>query len=301
MPQQHNYGNNLYEMMIYVRRKLSEATASFWTDLEVYKELNDAQNHIVTKSRCLKKQVIVTTSNGTQEYDLRTTTNSFSDIIDISQDGVTYKINGTTFVPLIYKTKKQLNLKFPGWQGVSSSVPQYYYYNKATKTIGLYPKPNSTNAGAYLYIEGYHKPKILHAGTAGAGSTSSITLPAGSSTAPYPNPADDYYNGLYVEIYQNTGAGQKVKITDYVGSTRVCTATFTTAPDSTSLYGMCPEIPEEAHWLMPIYALWKLWPKGGSRSTLGANYRQEYIAGLSEFIGENIEEDDLELVKETYR
>ena len=151
-PQQHNYGSNLYEMMIYVRRKLSEATASFWTDLEVYKELNDAQLHIATKSKCLKKSVTVTTSNGTQEYDLKTTTNSFVDIIDIAEDGLTYKINGTSYVPLIYKSKKQLNMEFPGWQGVSAATPQYYYYYKATKTIGLYPKPNSTNAGAYLFI-----------------------------------------------------------------------------------------------------------------------------------------------------
>lgn len=301
MPQLHETALNLYEMFYEVRRNLSEPTASFWTDLEVYNKLNQGQLHIATKSHCLKKTVTVTTTASTQTYDLRTTTNSFADIIDIAEDGVYYYVNGTSYNPLRYKTKKQLNIEFPGWQGTAAGVPSYYYYDKATKTIGLYPKPNSSNAGAYLFITGYHRPKILHAGTAAAGATTSITLAAGSSTAPYPSVTNDYYNDLYIEIYSGTGPGQKAKITDYVGSTRVCTATFATAPSTDSVYGMCPEIPEETHYLMPLFALWKLWGKGGSRTQLANNYKQEYYSGLSEFIGEYIEEADEELIKDNYR
>ena len=297
----HSYALNFYEMFYEVRQSLSETTAAFWTDLEIYNKLNQGQANIVAKSRCLKKTVTVTTTEDTQEYDLRTSTNSFADIIDIAEDGVYYYQNATTKQKLRYKTIPQLDKEFPGWRSVSASTPQYYYYNKATKTIGLYPKPNSTNAGAYLYITGYYKPKILHAGTAAAGATSSITLAAGSTTAPYVNPTNDYYNDLYIEIYSGTGIGQKAKITDYVGSTRVCSATFSTAPDNTSVYGMIPEIPEEAHYLMPIFALWRLWAKGGSRTVLANNYRQEYLIGLGDFIGETIEEQDEELVKDTYR
>jgi hypothetical protein len=299
MPYKHSEGENLYSLFYSVRRRLSEVTAGYWTDLEIYQALNRGQTHIAKASKCLEKKVTVTTVASTQEYDLKD--NGFSNILDISEDGVYFYQNGSSYVPLKYKSKKRLNVEFPGWQGVSASVPKYYYYDKRSKTIGLYPKPNSSNAGAYLFVNGYYLPKVLHAGTATAGGASSITLAAGSSTAPYVSVTDDYYNNLYIEIYSGTGVGQKVEITDYVGSTRVCTATFTTSPSTDSVYGMVPEIPDEVHYLMEVYALWKLWSKGGSRTVLANNFKAEYYEGLSSFIGEFIEDDDEMIVKDTYR
>ena len=299
MPQKHSEATNLYALFIKVRKKLSETSAGFWSDLEIFSSLNSAQLHIARKSKCLRKEVTVTTEASTREYDLRN--EGFSDIIDIAEDGVNFYQNGTAYNFLEYVTKKQLNLEFPGWRGVAASVPKRYYYNKAAKTIGLDPLPNSSNAGAYLLISGYHKPKVLNAGTAEAGSSTTITLATGSSSVPYPKPTDDYYNDLYIEIYGGTGAGQKAKITDYDGATRVCTAAFTTAPDSTSIYGMIPEIQEEGHLLMYLYAIADMWEKGGSRTTLSQSYWRRYFEELGEFIGENLEEDDRILVKETYR
>lgn len=298
-PQLHSNALNLYFLFYKVRRKLSEITEKFWTDLEIYSSLNNAQLDIASKSQCLTKNVTVTTISGTQEYDLKD--NGFSDIIDISEDGVYFYQNGTAYNPLTYKSKKQLDKEFPGWQGVSASVPQFYYYDKPTQTIGLYPKTNSSNAGAYLFIDGIYAPKILHAGTASAGSTTTITLPEGSSTAAYPNPTDDYYNNIYIEIYGGTGAGQKAEITDYVGSTRVCTATFSTAPDSTSVYGMIPQIPERAHNLIYLYAIADMLEKGGSRVTLANYYWSQYNRGVSLFIGDTLENPDEEILKESYR
>jgi hypothetical protein len=296
----HSNASNLYEMMTGVRETLLESTASKYSDLEIYNKLNQAQLNITRKSLCLKKEVTVTVSDGVREYDLRTSTNSFSDIIDIAEDGVYFYVNGSTYLPLKYKTKADLNKEYPNWQGQSSGIPQFYYYNKATKTIGIHPKPNASNAGAYLFINGYHKPKIMTAGTASSGSTTTLVMPAGSSTVPYPSVTNDYYNGLYVEIYSGTGSGQNLLITDYVASTRTLTFATATAPDSTSIFGFCPEIPEEAQYLMPLYALWKLWPKGGSRVNLGNNYRQEYVVGLGEFIGETIDENDEVLIKDSF-
>ena len=301
MPQLHTASLNLQYLFTSVRKALSESTAGFWTDLEVYSKLNNAQQFIARKSKTLQKEVTVTTVSGTQEYDLKD--ESFSDITDIAEDGVTFLINGSSTAeqPLEYRTKKRLNTEFPGWQGVAASTPQFYYYNKATKTIGLYPKPNSTNAGAYLKIEGYYRPVILHAGTAKAGSATTLTLAVASSTAPAPNPVDDYYNGIFMEIYDGTGEGEKAEITDYDGSDKKCTVNFTTTPDTTTVYGMVPSIPEESMYLMELYALWKLWPKGGSRTLLGRNFKQEFFEGLGLFIGESIEADDELIVKDTYR
>src|SRR3990167_10499244 len=152
MPYIHSDAHNLYDLFYAVRRRLSEVTASFWTDLEVYRALHDAQKDIAVKTKCLKRKVTITTTNGTQEYDLRT--NSFSDIIKIADDGVYFYLNGSSYHPLIFKRIGELNMEFPGWQGVAAYVSKYYYYDKATKTIGLYPKPNSANAGAYLFVSG---------------------------------------------------------------------------------------------------------------------------------------------------
>ena len=300
MPQSHNIGENLYEQMTFVRKIMNDTgTQPFHSDLEIYNALNKGQQYIARKATPLIKKVTVTTVASTQEYALRDY--SFGDILDISEDGVSFKINGTTYIPLTFTSKKELSLKTPGWRSVAASTPQKYYYDKASKTIGLYPKPNSTNAGAYLDIFGYYFPPVLHAGTAPSGSTTTIVLPAGSATLPYLSVTDDYYNGIYIEIYGGTGAGQRVKITDYVGSTRTCTATFTTAPDSTSTYGMVSPIQPEAHYLMPLYALSLQWKKSGSRTTLGDYYWKQFLSGLSLFIGENEEDPDEEIVRESYR
>jgi hypothetical protein len=299
MPQLHHDSLSLYEMFYDVRKALSETSAGFWSDLEIYNKLNQAQLHIATKAKCLKKEVTITTIASTQEYDLKD--NSFSDILDIAEDGVSFKSNGTSYIRLTPKSKKQLARENPGWQGVAAGVPQYYYWDKTSKIIGLYPKPNSSNAGAYLFVSGYYKPKVLIAGTASSGSTTTLVMPAGTSTLQYPSATDDYYNGLWLEIYSGTGAGQKVEITDYTASSRTLAASFTTAPDSSSIFGIIPEIDSSAHYLMPLFALWKLWPKGGSRTMLGANYKNEYYQGLSEFIGEFVDDADEDLIRESYR
>lgn len=299
MPQKHGYGYNLYSLFYKTRRKISEATAAYWTDLEVYSSLQEAQADIAENALCLKRTQTITTVANTQEYNLYD--NSFSDIIDVSKDGTWFLRGGTKYFPLIYKEIKDLNVEFPGWQGVVASTPMYYYYDKATKVVGLSPKPNATNAGAYLFLNGFHKPKILHAGTATAGTTSSITLQAGSATAMYPSTTNDYYNDLYIEIYGGTGAGQRAKITDYVASTRVVTATFTTAPDATSIYGMVPQIPEEAHNLMYLYAVADCWEKGGTRSALADRYWRRYYDGLASFAGDMETSADENIIKESYR
>jgi len=298
MPYRHSEGQNLYAQFYQVRRKLNETTASYWVDLEIYNWLNEAQQYIVRKSKCLKKTVTVTT-DGSQEYDLKD--NSFADIIDISEDGVYFYQNGSTYQKLNYTTKWKLDRESPGWRGVAASTPTDYYYNKSSKTIGLYPKCNSSNQGAYLFVGGYYRPVILHAGTAAAGAATTLTLAAGSSTAPYPSTVDDYYNNVWLEIYSGTGVAEKAEITDYTGSSKLCTVNFTSTPTTTSIYGMISQTPEEAHHLMVLYAVAKAWEKGGSRTQLANNYWSQFYNGLNLFIGETIEDEDEDLVRESYR
>ena len=76
---------------------------------------------------------------------------------------------------------------------------------------------------------------VIRTGTAQAGAASTITLDSGASAI------DDYYNGCYVNITNNSPAnvlGQARKITDYVGSTKVATVqgTYGTNPSSASTF-----------------------------------------------------------------
>jgi len=299
--QRHSPSTNLYSMLISVQKKLNDTSAKYWSVLEILNWLNEGQLYVARKAKCLEKEVAVTTTEGTREYDLKTTTNPFADIMDISESGVNFDVNGTDNQELEYKPIWALNKEFQGWRSVANSIPQYYYYKKASKTIGLYPEPNASNAGLYLHINGYYKPKVLIAGTASSGSTTTLVMPAGTSTLPYPNPVDDYYNNLYVEIYSGTGAGQKLKITDYTASLRTLTFATATSPDSSSTFGLCPEIEEEAQNLMYLWAMAKALEKGSSRVALSDRYFKQFFDGLSLFMGETVEADSEILIKDSYR
>jgi hypothetical protein len=74
---------------------------------------------------------------------------------------------------------------------------------------------------------------ITLAGTAAAGSATTITLTGGVAT-------DNYYNGQVVQIDSGTGVGQARTILSYVGSTTVATVTrdWAVAPDGTSVYSV---------------------------------------------------------------
>jgi hypothetical protein len=101
-----------------------------------------------------------------------------------------------------------------------------------TTPITLYPK----------------RTPILESGTAQAGAAGTITLASGASTQ------DDYYNGLYVLITNDSPAGARYQvreIVDYVGSTRVATieSAWGTNPSSASTYDIIiPETTGVAAW-----------------------------------------------------
>ncbi len=73
-----------------------------------------------------------------------------------------------------------------------------------------------------------------HAGTAAAGSASTITLAIGASAV------DNAYRPLRIRLTGGTGSGQVRVITNYVGATKIATVTpaWVTPPDATSLYSI---------------------------------------------------------------
>lgn len=105
-----------------------------------------------------------------------------------------------------------------------------------TITLNSAPTADGDDIDIYFQVD---SPDLI-SGTAQAGATSSITLQASESTV------EDIYNGTLIEITAGTGEGQVALITDYDGTTKVATATFTTAPDSTSTYSTIPPFPKRA-------------------------------------------------------
>ncbi len=76
-----------------------------------------------------------------------------------------------------------------------------------------------------------------HTGTAQAGSSTTIQLANSASTT------DDIYNGMTVYISSGAGSGQLKTITDYTGSSYTAVvSTWTTTPDSSSVYEVMPAI-----------------------------------------------------------
>jgi len=64
------------------------------------------------------------------------------------------------------------------------------------------------------------------------------------------DPRDDYYNDSVFYNSSGSSAGESATVTDYVGSTAVLTATFTTAPSTDSVYSVLPPWGEEYNYIL---------------------------------------------------
>ncbi|MBF83019.1 MAG: hypothetical protein CL489_00940 [Acidobacteria bacterium] len=117
-----------------------------------------------------------------------------------------------------------------------SDEASYISWQLANGHYGLASGSRSAVIGAVQQVLSDTKTVALSpyaatdSGTAQAGSGSSMTLAATASAL------DDAYNNHIVTITGGTGVGQTATITDYVGSTKVASATFSTNPDNTSTY-----------------------------------------------------------------
>jgi hypothetical protein len=111
-------------------------------------------------------------------------------------------------------------------------IPKYAYdIDTHNPTFTITPSAVSGN------IEITASSATTDTGSAQAGTSTTITLKAGSSFT-----SDDQPNGMFIKITAGTGAGQTRHVEDYVASTKVLTVypAWTTAPDATSNYSVDP-------------------------------------------------------------
>lgn len=130
-------------------------------------------------------------------------------------------------------------------------VPEYSYI--WGNMLGIAPKPtvSATDNVNILYIR--RLPNLMY-GTATSAAATNIIFPETPDLGRVSN-EDDYYNGATVKIISSTlGAGQRVKITDYAGSTRTATVAWPTTPTGTIVYEIVCDIPEQYHEAVYLYA-----------------------------------------------
>lgn len=117
--------------------------------------------------------------------------------------------------------------------GATRFSTSFYYIGAGTFDIIRY----GDASGVDVFVDDVYAGSFLPAlvtGTAQAGTSTTITLAAGSSAT------NGYYNQHYVRITGGTGAGQIRQITGYVGSTKIASvdAAWSTTPDATSTYSV---------------------------------------------------------------
>ena len=104
-----------------------------------------------------------------------------------------------------------------------------------TKSTAGIVKTSTSGAKTTPFVLYPVRLPVIRTGTAQAGAASTMTLDAGAAAI------DDFYNGCYVNITNNTptnAQGQARRIVDYVGSTKVATieGTWGTNPSSSSTF-----------------------------------------------------------------
>lgn len=104
------------------------------------------------------------------------------------------------------------------------------------------PTSSTANKWRLHYVRRIAEPSY---GTAAGGGTTSITLATSPTYGTTVN-QNDYYNNSRILIVSGPGAGEIRTVSDYVGSTRVCTISSGTAITTSSVYSVLPEIPDHA-------------------------------------------------------
>jgi len=220
-------------------------TTAMWVDW-----INDAKNFAQNKIIELFEDFLVETTDititsGTETYTLPANTLK---IRLIEREGVASTETDRELFPISMTDK----FRYSNANGYFSYLNSSEFYYIWGNTIGIKPEPNTAGTRKIWYIK---KLPDLSYGTAAAAASTTITLAATPSLGTTSN-VDDYYNGSSVYIVSaSTGAGQTVKITDYVGSTRVATVeTFGTTPTGTIVYDIVCEIPESHHKFLVLDA-----------------------------------------------
>jgi len=239
-------------MVQQVRTKMDETgiTSGKWSDSEILREMNLSKTYFVNLINTINEKIngrtgSITYVSGTELYDLP------KDLDSIKRIEVT---STKQKVDPINVDEKEL---YRADNDLFTPNPVYYMWGNQ---VGL------VNVSGNVTIYYLRRIPNLHYGTVSALAATSLTFdltPNGSTANDYTvKQIDDYYIGAYIDVYSGTGAGQIAKITDYVGSTKVATvATWATNPDTSSLYALKYDLPNEVDECVILKTVLGLYPK----------------------------------------
>lgn len=140
-------------------RELGSADTVLFTTARRKAAINAGQLEFMERTDCLPRQMSVTLTTGTQEYDLDT---SISDFASLSEQGVSIKIvSGTTTRylegdDLRVTTVARLDQEESGWRAVSAATPLTVYLRRdgGAVKLGFHPKPSITAGDVWTALVG---------------------------------------------------------------------------------------------------------------------------------------------------
>lgn len=133
------------------RKRLGETSGVFWSDPEINHWINKAGQEIAFKTKCLKTNGFLSTTQDISEYSLSTNFPKLYSVLDVY-----FYQSGTIWLKMTaIPNREDLDLRFPGWKNTPSSVPFMYYYDREENNLMFYPAPNSANSGTN-YVQVYY-------------------------------------------------------------------------------------------------------------------------------------------------
>lgn len=221
---------NTKYMIDIIRDMIGEATAAQWSDLNLLFRLNMVQSSLAQKIAMTPGQWLIKSVDLTPVASVITLPSDLSKPLYMEEKTSGRKLDWISSVADRRPTR--------------SSNPTLDTYSREAYMLANTIEVNEVNYSTEVTLWYQFRIPDLHFGTASGGGASSLNLEASKAA----NVNNDYYNSSQIETISGTGAPTLDTITDYVGSTRVCTVTGTY--DNTTVYGTISRLPEEAHNLL---------------------------------------------------
>jgi len=228
---------NAWYMLTDLRDNVAEATEKRWHDNDLLRKLNFAHRMRANELIASPGDWLVTSEDLTPSSGVVTLPSDCLKPVYMEEISTGYPI------PLTQNLRDRRTTR-------TSSYGLYKGYLDAY-VVGNTIEINSATYGTQVRLWYQRRVADLHCGTADTGTGASALVLDNDME---PRFEDDYYNGVYVEVIDQTSGMVDIRslVTDYVAATETMTITGTAAADDH--YGTVLELPEECAGLIVLEA-----------------------------------------------
>lgn len=228
------------EQMVLLRDFIGEATAAHWSDVNLLRRLNGAQNLIAIQVAMTPGQWLIKSGSVTPSGSVITLPSDCSKPIYLEETSSGRPISWINSV-----AQRRVSRGYGA--NISDNTPGMREAYPLRKTIEVNQASYTTACTLWYQIR---VPDLAY----GTGSASCGANALGMEGAMFPHFVDDYYNNVTV-VVQDDGTGFidiVSEISNYAATNFV--ATITGTPAASDLYGTVSMLPEETHYLMVLEA-----------------------------------------------